>query len=123
MRIENHLADERRIEGCGIDKEEDDAHRIPHGKVCREERPRQGDEDERNQEGIGVEIHPPPKSVTEAGNPLPPLPDGELLRPVDQNKNQAKDGADDGRQKKDLQILLHPQKEITEHPITSLKWG
>ena len=119
MRVENHLADERRIECCRVDKEETNAHRIPHGKVRRKERPWHGDEDERNEEGIGVKVHPPPKSVTKAGNPLPPLPDWRLLRTVDQNENQAKDGADDRRQKKDLQILLHPQKEITEHPITS----
>ena len=124
MRIENHLADERRIENARIDEKEDDTHRIPHSKVRREERPRHGDEDERNEEGIGIEVHPPPKSVTKAGNPLPPLPAGRLLWAVCQNENQPEYGANHGRQEKELQILLHPQKERTEHPITSqIKWG
>ena len=124
MRIEHHLADKRRIENCRIGEEKSHAHRIANGEVCGKERSRHRDENERNQKRIRVKVHPPPKSVTKAGNPLPPLPDRRLLRTVDQNENQAEDGADDGRQEKDLQILLHPQKEITEHPITShIKWG
>ena len=40
VRIENHLADERRIEKCRIEEEERHTHRVTYGKVRRDKRPR-----------------------------------------------------------------------------------
>lgn len=108
MIVKNHLAEERGVEHHGIDRDGGLPYRIADGKVGGQESARQADEDDQQQENVGIEVHAPPEAIAKAGQPFPPFTERILLGAVDFNEDQAEQSAKDWRQNCNLQILLYP---------------
>lgn len=108
MIVKDHLTEEGCVEHDSIDRDGGLPYRIADSKVSGQESARQADEDDQQQENVGIEVHTPPEAIAEAGQPFPPFTERILLGAVDFNEDQAEQSAKDWRQDCDLQVLLYP---------------
>ncbi len=88
---------------------------VPH----REERSGQGQENQRDQEHIGIEIHAPPEPVPETVPDHRPLPLQAPVGIVHFDENETEHSTQDGEEQEQLRILLHGFIEYLKQSRTS----
>ena len=64
-----------------------------------------------------MEVHAPPKPVAETMVPFLPFTERRLLGAIDEDKRQPENGAENGRDKGELHILLEPAPKQREHDV------
>ena len=106
MLVEQHLSRKGQVKHQAVDQPSCQPQGIPPMVPHREKSPGQAQEDHRDQKDIGVEIHPPPETIPETVPDHRPLALQAPVRIVHSNENQTKNSTQDGKEQKQLSILL-----------------
>ena len=106
MLVEQHLSRKSQVQHQAINNPTCQPQGIPPMVPDRKKSPGQAQEDHRDQKHISVEIHAPPEAVPETVPDHRPLSLQAPVGIVHRNENQTKDRAQDGKEQKQLPILL-----------------
>lgn len=117
--IEDHLPRKGQVQHQAVHHAPRQPQGVPPFVPHREKRPGQGQENQRDQEHIGIEIHAPPEPVTEAVPDDLALPFQAAVGIVHFDENQTEHCAQDGEEQEQLRILLHGFIEYLKQSRTS----
>ena len=106
MVVKNHLTPERSIEQQRIHRDTSCPDCITEYKILRQKHPRQCNKKHGKQENISIEIHPPPKSVTETMKQRLSLSGKTRIGTKTPNKNSTKNRTPKRSQPENMKILL-----------------
>ena len=111
MVIENQFPDKRRVQNGKIDRNAHGAHLVARGEPIGQKRAGQADEHGGIEKNVSVPVHAPPKAVPKAMIEFFPLPGQGSIISVKDNKKETKNRANEGRDAKELYILLYAIKK------------
>ena len=104
--VEQHFPGKSQVQHQTVGKSSGQPQQITPAVPGREKGPGQGQDHQRDQEHIGVEIHPPPESVPETVPEDFPFSLQTAVGIVDHNEDQTKNRTQNGKEQKQLRILL-----------------
>ena len=106
MLVEQHLPGKGQVQHQAVGKPSRHPQQVPFPVPVGKKGPGNGQHHQGDQEHIGVEIHPPPEPVPETVPDYLPLALQAPVRIVHSNENQTKNSTQNGKEQKQLSILL-----------------